>query len=49
MDIYEPEAHPPWYAPERAWAPVIWLIRAVAATLTVLLLEPLWELIIAQA
>jgi len=49
MDIHEPEFHRPWHASDRAWSAVIWLIRAVAATLAVLLLEPLWEVLIAQA
>ena len=34
----------PWHAPERAWVPVIWLVRAVTLGLSLMILAPLLQL-----
>ena len=35
-----------WHSPERAWAPLMWLIRAVAIALATALLVPLLQLVV---
>jgi hypothetical protein len=43
MDIHDtPE---PWHSPERGWVPMMWLIRAVAISLAMVLFAPLLQLI----
>ena len=36
----------PWHSPARAWAPMMWLIRAVAICLAMVLFAPLLQLIL---
>ena len=36
----------PWHSPERAWVPMMWLIRAVAIGLAMVLFAPLLRLIL---
>jgi hypothetical protein len=46
MDIHEtPAPTEPWHSPERAWVPMMWLIRAVAISLAMALFAPLLQLI----
>jgi len=46
MDIHEtPAPTEPWHSPERAWVPLMWLIRAVAISLAMALFAPLLQLI----
>ena len=45
MHIRHPEPTEPWHSPERAWVPLMWLIRAVAISLAMALFAPLLQLI----
>ena len=49
MDIPDADSATPWHAPERAWIPMIWLIRFVAVSLAVVLFAPLLQLAIPGA
>jgi len=44
MHIQHPETTEPWHSPERAWAPLMWLIRAIAIGLSMVLFTPLMQL-----
>ena len=37
----------PWHSPERAWAPLMWIIGGVAFALSVMLVAPLLPLAMA--
>lgn len=41
MSTHDPDPALPWHAPERAWVPMIWLIRLVAVSLALVLFAPL--------
>ena len=41
----EPSAH--WHSPERAWAPLMWIIGGVVFALSVMLVAPLLPLALA--
>jgi len=45
MNVHDPDLAEPWHSPERAWVPLMWLIRAIAIGLTVVLFAPLLPLI----
>jgi len=46
MDMQDPTYTEPWHSPERAWVPLMWLIRAVAISLAMVLFIPLLQLVI---
>jgi len=46
MYIHDPAHTEPWHSPERAWVPLMWLIRAVAISLAMVLFIPLLQLVI---
>ena len=45
MDMQNPDLNEPWHSPARAWVPLMWLIRAVAVSLAMVLFAPLLQLI----
>ena len=47
MNTQEPESNPVWHSPERAWAPLMWVIGGVVLALTVMLVAPLVPLALA--
>jgi hypothetical protein len=49
METSVPEATEPWHSPARAWVPMMWLIRAVAIGLSMVLFEPLLRLLMPLA
>jgi hypothetical protein len=46
VDVRDPDLTEPWHSPERAWIPLMWLIRAVAISLALVLFIPLLQLAI---
>jgi hypothetical protein len=46
MNTHDPDSIEPWHSPQRAWAPLMWLIRAVAIALATALLVPLLQLVV---
>jgi hypothetical protein len=46
MHLHPPTPTEPWHSPERAWAPVMWLIRVIAICLSMVLFAPLLHLVI---
>jgi hypothetical protein len=42
---FDPSA--PWHSPERAWAPLMWIIGGVAFALSAMLVAPLLPLALA--
>jgi hypothetical protein len=46
VDVRDPDLTEPWHSPARAWVPLMWLIRAVAISLTLVLFIPLLQLVI---
>lgn len=49
MNVHDPDLTEPWHSPDRAWVPLMWLIRAVAISLALVLFAPLLQLIISSA
>ena len=47
MHEQEPESNPVWHSPERAWAPLMWIIGAVVLVLAAMLIAPLVPLALA--
>jgi hypothetical protein len=41
---HDPRLPEPWHSPERAWIPLMWLIRAIAVGLSMVLFTPLMQL-----
>ena len=39
----------PWHSPDRAWAPLMWIIGAVVLSLSAMLLAPLVPLVAVAA
>jgi hypothetical protein len=46
MNVHDTDLTEPWHSPERAWVPLMWLIRAVAISLAMVLFIPLLQLVI---
>jgi hypothetical protein len=46
MDVHDSTDSEPWHSPERAWVPMMWLIRVVAIGLALVLFSPLWRLVV---
>jgi hypothetical protein len=46
MDLRDPTGLEPWHSPERAWAPLMWLIRVIAICLGMVLFAPLLQLVL---
>jgi len=46
MNVQDPADSEPWHSPARAWVPLMWLIRAVAISLAMVLFIPLLQLVI---
>ena len=44
MNTHDTDSIEPWHSPERAWAPLMWLIRAIAVGLSMVLFTPLMQL-----
>jgi hypothetical protein len=47
MDARDPTDSEPWHSPERAWVPLMWLIRLMTISLSMILFEPLLRLVVA--
>jgi len=41
MNTHDPNLIEPWHSPDRAWVPMMWLIRAVVIGLALVLFAPL--------
>jgi len=41
MEVHAPTDSEPWHSPDRAWVPMMWVIRAVALSLALVLFAPL--------
>jgi hypothetical protein len=46
VEFLDPELTEPWHSPVRAWVPMMWLIRAVAIGLALVLFAPLLRLVV---
>lgn len=49
MNLVDRHQTEPWHSPERAWVPIIWLIRAITASLALVLFAPLIQLAVPLA
>lgn len=47
MNDQDFDSNAPWHSPERAWAPLMWIIGGVGLALTAMLIAPLVPLAIA--